>query len=369
MNNNSCNCNYNDNYEKIKKRIEEESKKYKMCYIQGPTGPRGDIGPTGPKGEDGPTTIEVGTTETGEPNTEAIVKNVGTNKNVILNFVIPKGVTGDNGDKIIIGKTETLDANAKAKVIDTLVGNVHTLDFYIPQGFDGINGAVGPKGETGKSEGIKVINTKTISPGTEAEVTDDFDGDTHYLTFSIPKGEKGEQGVAGERGERGIAGPVGPAGLQGEVGPTGPMGPAGTSSLDAYAFLYEDNGNYYSLTPNTPNQIDLGQTSQIKNVDTTFTNTIKIQNTGVYKIDYFFEAKASANANVSLEVRKENITVNGTKITKEVNNQNYVSFTGSIITMLNKNDKIDLALSSTVSVTLTPNDDTSSYLSVIKIDN
>ena len=54
---------------------------------------------------------------------------------------------------------------------------------------------------------------------------------------------------------------------------------------------------------------------------------------------------------------------------KEVNNQNYVSFTGSIITILNKNDKIDLALSSTVSVTLTPNDDTSSYLSVIKIDN
>ena len=97
MNNNFCNCNYNDNYEKIKKRIEEESKKYKMCYIQGPTGPRGDIGPTGPKGEDGPTTIEVGTTETGEPNTEAIVKNVGTNKNVILNFVIPKGVTRIGG--------------------------------------------------------------------------------------------------------------------------------------------------------------------------------------------------------------------------------------------------------------------------------
>lgn len=420
---NNCNC--NDDYERIKKRIDEESKKYKQCYIQGPPGPKGeqgikgDPGPAtirvgstetvessepalvintgtkedvildfkipkgdkgdkgeqgiqgmqGPKGEDGPTTIEVGTTETGEPNTEAIVKNVGTNKNVILNFVIPKGVTGDNGDKIIIGKTETLDANAKAKVIDTLVGNVHTLDFYIPQGFDGINGAVGPKGETVKSEGIKVINTKTISPSTEAEVTDDFDGDTHYLTFSIPKGEKGDQGVAGERGERGIAGPVGPAGLQGEVGPTGPMCPAGTSSLDAFAFLYKDNGNSYSLTPNTPNQIDLGQTSQIKNVDTTFTNTIKIQNTGVYKIDYFFEAKDSANANVLLEVRKENITVNGTKITKEVNNQNYVSFTGSIITMLNKNDKIDLALSSTVSVTLTPNDDTSSYLSVIKIDN
>lgn len=32
------NCN---NYEKIKRSIEEENKKYKYCYIQGPTGPQG----------------------------------------------------------------------------------------------------------------------------------------------------------------------------------------------------------------------------------------------------------------------------------------------------------------------------------------
>ena len=69
------NCNCNINYDKIKKRREECNKNIKHLYIQGPTGP------TGPKGENGPTTIDIGTTETGDPNTEASVKNVGTNKN------------------------------------------------------------------------------------------------------------------------------------------------------------------------------------------------------------------------------------------------------------------------------------------------
>ena len=105
------NCNCNVNYDKIKKRIEECNKNIKHLYIQGPTGPvgpqgqdgiQGPTGPTGPKGENGPTTIDIGTTETGDPNTEASVKNVGTNKNVILNFTIPKGQNGIDGDKVII---------------------------------------------------------------------------------------------------------------------------------------------------------------------------------------------------------------------------------------------------------------------------
>lgn len=39
----------NTDFEKIRKRIEEEKNKCKKCYIQGPTGPKGEIGPTGPK--------------------------------------------------------------------------------------------------------------------------------------------------------------------------------------------------------------------------------------------------------------------------------------------------------------------------------
>lgn len=212
------NWNCNVNYDKIKKRIEECNKNIKYVYIQGPTVPQGKDGregPTWPKGENGPTTIDIGTTITGMPNTEATVKNIGTNKNVILNFTIPQGQDGINGYKIIIGKTETLDANARAKVGDTQIGNIHTLDFYIPQGFDGADGDIGPKGDkgdigeqgpkgdTGKSEGIQVINTQTINPGQLAEGKDNFDGDTHHLI--IPKGDKGN---IGDRGDPGSMEPV-----------------------------------------------------------------------------------------------------------------------------------------------------------------
>lgn len=83
------NCN---DYERIRKKIEEERKKYKFCYIQGPTGPKGakgDAGPQGEKGErgiPGPTSIDVGFTETIDSFENAKVENVGTNEDVILNL-------------------------------------------------------------------------------------------------------------------------------------------------------------------------------------------------------------------------------------------------------------------------------------------
>lgn len=249
----------NTDFEKIRKRIEEEKNKCKKCYIQGPTGPKGEIGPTGPKGENGFSTVDVGETKTGEANTNAMVENVGTNKNAILNFTIPKG---EAGDKIIIGKTETLDANARARVEDTYAENVHTLDFYIPQGFDGVNGEIGPKGDPGISEKIEVINTKTVDSGQLAEVKDEFADNTHYLTFLIPKGDKGD---------------------------IGPQGSVGTAILDSYASLYEDNGNSYMLEANTPNQVELSKNSQIKKYGIYLLQMqVKVLNAGIYKIDYFF---------------------------------------------------------------------------------
>ncbi len=356
---NNCNCN---SYEKIKKKIEEENRRCKYYYIQGPKGEKGEPGERGPKGEDGAATIEIGNTITGEPNTEAMVENVGTNTNVILNFKIPRGTDGISGDKIIVGETQTLDANARAKVVDTKINNVHTLDFYIPQGFDGADGEKGiqgekgepgergPKGEDGKSEKIVVKNTETIESDKKADVKDNFDGTTHNLTFLIPKGEKGD------------------AGPRGEMGSIGPQGPSGVALLDAYASIYEDNGNSYSLTPNVPNQVELGKTSQNKNVDTSFTNALKIQNDGIYKIDYFFSAISSTTADISVEARKDNITIAGTKIVRKANNQEHITFVGSIIIDLDKNNIVDLAVSSSAVVTLTPYDETVSYLNIMKID-
>lgn len=74
------NCN---DYERIRKKLEEERKKYKFCYIQGPTGPkgekgdigpqgdRGDRGPQGDRGLPGPASIDIGITKTVEPFEEA----------------------------------------------------------------------------------------------------------------------------------------------------------------------------------------------------------------------------------------------------------------------------------------------------------
>ena len=81
----------------------------------------------------------------------------------------------------------------------------------------------------------------------------------------------------------------------------------------------------------------------------------------------FFSSVASVQSDISIELRKENITINGTKIIKKVNNQEYVWFNESIIVSLNKDEKINLAVSSTTNVTLTPDEDTVSYLNIIKI--
>lgn len=92
------NCDFNDNCNKNMKRLEECNNDLQYIFVQGVTGPTGpsgiqgvmgEQGPTGsqgvagpqdPKEDSGPATIEVGITETVEPDTESLVTNVGTNQ-------------------------------------------------------------------------------------------------------------------------------------------------------------------------------------------------------------------------------------------------------------------------------------------------
>lgn len=60
------------------------------------------MGPTGPTG---PAIVEVNSTTTGNPGTEAIVRNSGTNQEVKLDFTIPAGIAGPIGPKGDIGPT------------------------------------------------------------------------------------------------------------------------------------------------------------------------------------------------------------------------------------------------------------------------
>lgn len=73
---------------------------FNLGVIKGPKGDPGTDGANGADGKDGVSpTIAVGTVTTGNPGTPVSVTNGGTSTNVVLNFRIPKGATGDKGAK------------------------------------------------------------------------------------------------------------------------------------------------------------------------------------------------------------------------------------------------------------------------------
>ena len=61
-------------------------------WMQGPPGPQGQPGEPGAAA-----TVTVGTVTTGEPGTDAIVTNSGTESSAVLDFTIPRGATGAAG--------------------------------------------------------------------------------------------------------------------------------------------------------------------------------------------------------------------------------------------------------------------------------
>lgn len=62
------------------------------AQVKGPKGDKGEPGKQGPAA-----TVNVGSTTTGEPGTEATVNNAGTTSAAVLNFTIPRGQKGDTG--------------------------------------------------------------------------------------------------------------------------------------------------------------------------------------------------------------------------------------------------------------------------------
>ena len=222
------------------------------CCIKGPKGEKGD------NGEPGPSTIQIGSVETVEPYENAMVENVGTSEDVVLNFKIPKGeqgvegkigpqgligpkgekgdmgpqgLKGDKGEPgpstIQIGSVETINPSEEAQVINVGTPVDVVLDFKIPKGEKGEKGDtgdIGPRGmpgEIGRTEHIAIDETETLEPGELATVMDTFENWVHHLSFSIPKGDKGDVG---------------------ERGPQGPAGPPGTEFVSSYGIRYSMTG-------------------------------------------------------------------------------------------------------------------------------
>ena len=274
--------------------------------LQGPKGDRGDIGPTGPKGENGPTTITVGQTETVEPTSLAEVTNTGTNKDVILNFKIPKGEKGEIGPKCEKGEI----------------------------------GPRGLPGEIGISQAITIDGTETIEPNELAEVQDDFESNIHHLTFYIPKGEKGEKGD------------------QGEVGPAPDI---------AYGERYLDLEQELVLTAgqDTLVPLNLGGPAFFTYFDTE--NNIEIKQDGFYLISYFFSASPSDDCKITAMVKRNDLLFQACNVTTDMKANTIGNISNMIIGALNDGDKVTLCVRSSVNTTLTFNGSTSANLVLVRI--
>ena len=372
-----------NNCNEIKKRLDEERKKYRFCYIQGPTGPKGEKGDVGPKGErgiQGPTQINVGITETLEPFENAKVENVGTSEDVILNFKIPRGmqgidgkigpqgIPGPKGDKgdvgpqgikgekgdqgpatIQIGNIETLDPTEEAEVINVGTPRDVVLDFKIPRGEKGDQGEMGPRGmpgEIGRTEHITIDETETLEPGEPATVMDTFENWVHHLAFSIPKGDKGDQG------ERGIQGPA---------------GPPGTEFVSSYGIRYSMSDTQLTLTQGIDTVIPLPEKGVAFLTEYPDENSIKIKENGVYLISYLLCGATNEECAITMSVRANDILQPATSATNEFSAQTINIISGSTIVSLQSNDLLTLNAKPSKTVNIKFNGSTNAMLNVVKI--
>ena len=118
----------------------------------GVTGATGATGAKGDKGADGKSaTISIGTVTTGAAGSNASVTNSGTSTDAVLNFTIPKGDKGADGKDgtngnaatIRIGTVITGTAGSEASVTNSGTSSNAVLNFVIPRGDKGENGEGG----------------------------------------------------------------------------------------------------------------------------------------------------------------------------------------------------------------------------------
>ena len=373
-------------YDNTNKKIDDFSKKHPYCYIQGPTGPKGETGAKGDRGDVGPATIKVGTTETVSELENAIVSNSGTEKDVILDFKIPRGEKGEKGDigiqgikgekgdrgdigpqgvkgdrgdvgpaTIKVGTTETVSELENASVSNSGTEKDVILDFKIPRGEKGEIGPRGLPGEIGRTEHIAIDETETIEPGEPAQVMDTFEDWVHHLSFLIPKGEKGEQGPQGQQGEQGI------------TGQQGPIGPPGPSNITAYGIRYSMSDAQLNLQQAIDTTIPLNEKGVALFTEYPDDNSIKINESGVYLVSYFFTGATNEDCSLTTSIRANNILQPATNTTSEFQAQIINNISGSTIVSLLKDDHITLNIKSSITVNLIFNGSTNAMLSVIKI--
>ncbi len=156
----------------------------------GPQGPKGDtglIGNTGPQGPQGSAaTINVGTTTTGLPGTNASVSNSGTTSDAIFDFTIPRGDVGATGATGATGPAGPTGATGATGATG-------------PAGPTGATGPQGPQGPQGDPGVISSLNGLTDATQTFAVGTSGTDfaisSAAGVHTFNLPTASAANRGA------------------------------------------------------------------------------------------------------------------------------------------------------------------------------
>lgn len=278
-------------YQKALDKIEHDQKcKLTFCCI-GPTGPTGAIGPTGPIGIEGLPGIQ------GEIGATGPIGPTG-----------PEGPTGPSSE-ITIGEVVTTTSDSDVSIIDTGSGNNHILNFAIPRGITGPVGPMGPTGPAGTSVTIlgsydRVDELQTAHPTGSSGQSYLVEGDLYVWSDTEgdwidvgeirgPKGEPGEEGPTGPAGPKGDQGVPGIQGEEGPTGPAGPIGPAGPQEIGAvYIVAFNNNDpNGYTVNPNQRLPLlrkDIDNTNMCQIDPSQY--TIKFNKQGVYRVEFIVNA-------------------------------------------------------------------------------
>ena len=190
-------------------------------------------------------TVNVGSVETLEAGSDATVTNSGTEKDMVLNFGIPKGEKGDKGDTG--DKGEKGDKGDRGEKGEPFVYSDFTAEqLALLKGEKGDKGDTGAKGEQGEKGAAFVYS--------------DFTADQLAL-LKGEKGDKGDTGAKGEQGEKGAAfvysdftadqlallkgekGDKGDTGAKGEQGIQGIKGDSGHTPVRGTDYWTEDDKN------------------------------------------------------------------------------------------------------------------------------
>ena len=170
----------------------------------------------GPPGE--AATVEIGAVTRGDA---ASVTNIGSATHAVLDFVLPKGDTGEQGPQGAAGETGPRGATfTPALDAEGVLSWTNDGGFANPAPVS-VRGPRGPQGEKGDM-GEAGPQGPQGATGPQGETG--------------PRGEKGEKGDTGGTGPAGPQGETGPQGPQGETGPQGPKGDTGERGAQGYTF-------------------------------------------------------------------------------------------------------------------------------------